>query len=278
MSFFCFFSRKLLLQGDDMSTDYQAVIVTSFWNKPGLIRALYQSSSMSASKRWKMLVVDNGSVGEAKKWLHGWSKNRKNVEVVSRIPFAQEGETRKGSAEHGAALDFAMTHLKREEKMIVIMDTDIIWMKPGWDDVFRGKLENYDHVTTNRKHCDSCPAPYISAFYMDFLKRNNISFSARTDERSIVIKPTEFNDVGWMLNDHNNNKWCMLDQKTPGIGYARALSIRMGDDIIAEHLYAGRKRSTGRIEKWINNCMDNLKKRIKIESFVSSIKDKKDKK
>lgn len=257
-----------------MDTEYKAVIVTSFWNKPGLIRALYQSSSMSAFQPWKMLIVDNGSVGEPKEWLSSWSKTRKNVEVISRVPSTQEGETRKGSAEHGAALDLAMDHLKNEKNMIVIMDTDIIWLKPGWDDIFRNKLENHDHVTTNRKQCDHCPAPYISAFYMEFLKRNKITFSARLDETKQVIRPTELNDVGWMMNDHNNERWCLLDQKTPGVGYARALSIKLDGEMIAEHLYAGRKRNVGRITKWVSTCIKILDDRIKKESFPKSIKDK----
>lgn len=246
-----------------MTENNKTVIVTSFWNRPILIRSLYKSTSMSASLPWRMLVVDNGSIGETKEWLRQWGSARSNVEIIEREPFSPNGENRRGSAEHGSALDFAMGHLRMEKSMVVIMDTDIIWLKPKWDKLFFEKLNNHDHVTTHRKDCTECPAPYISAFYMDFIHKNKIAFTPRLDEKMIVKKPTSMNDVGWMMNDYNGSGWCRLEHKTPGIGYARALAIRHESDPIAEHLYAGRKRSAGRIIKWVDGCFNELRKNIK---------------
>jgi hypothetical protein len=239
------------------------VIVTSFWNRPMLLRGLYLSSKKSVRNKWRMLVVDNGSENENKQWLYEWSKNIDNLEIIRRSSYSQDCIARKSSAEHGAALDYAMSHLKGTDETIVIADSDIVWMKPHWDDSFLAQLENHEHVTTCRKYCKECPAPFLSAFNYNFIEKYSLSFLPRTDAELQVIRPTEMNDVGWMMNEIADERWKKLVQAPPGIGYSKALSITMDNEIIAEHLCAGRKKSGGRILKWSSGCMNILDQNIK---------------
>jgi hypothetical protein len=254
-----------------MSDNKELVIVTSFWNRPQLLKSLYYSTSLSLKIKWKMLVVDNGSCGPHKAWIDYWGRSlkRSNVEIITREAYSKNLSNRMSSAEHGAALDVAMKHLNGCQSLIVIMDSDIIWMKPRWNELFEKLLDTHDHITTVRKDCEICPAPYISAFYKKFIDNNNITFAPRTDERLQVLRPTAQNDVGWMMNNIRQDKWAVLSQKTPGIGYSRALLIKHEEEIIAEHLSAGRKRKNGRIESWTNACLDILKSNIKKDSVAA---------
>lgn len=245
-----------------MSSKSSIVVVTSFFNKPRLLKSLYKSTSLSVSEPWRMLVIDNGSEGEYHQWIDSWKKINKNVSVIRRDTFAGKGQPRMGSAEHGAALDLAMDNMSSEKSMIVIADNDIIWLKKDWNLLFREKLNTFDHITTRRKNCPELPGPYISAFYMNFINTNEIKFSPRVDGKFQVLKPTEFNDVGCMLHYLPKEKWYPLSHSSPGIGYIRAMTIKDNEDVIAEHLGAGRKKSIGRIEKWINGCLDELRNNI----------------
>lgn len=260
-----------------MSDQLNTVIVTSFWNRPSLLKGLHFSSRRSIRGSWRMLVVDNGSVAENKDWLYSWAEEMANVKILRRESYSDLADKRMSSAEHGAALDLAMKELESSEEMIVIADSDIIFMKPRWDEFFAEKLKEYDHVTTHRKTCEDCPAPYISAFYMSFIKNNSLTFSPRVNDKMEVIRPTNKNDVGWKMNDLPKDRWCILSQAQPGVGYSRALSIKYESEQIAEHLSAGRKRKDGRIKKWMSVCLSVLENNKKVLHDSEKIKNPKKK-
>lgn len=261
-----------------MSDSPQTVVVTSFWNRPKLLQGLHFSTRLSVRTSWRMLVVDNGSLGENKEWLYAWSSQMNNIEIISRDPFSSPEGKRMSSAEHGAALNLAMDHLKDSADMIVIADSDIVWMKPRWNEFFLEKLKNFDHITTYRRNCSECPAPYVSAFYMNFIRENNIDFSPRVNNHMEVIRPCIKNDVGWMMNDLPKDRWGVLSQAVPGIGYSRSLSIKYEQEQIAEHLAAGRKKKEGRISKWLSICIATLEKNKKDLMHQEAIEAKRNKK
>lgn len=219
-----------------------------------------------------MLVVDNGSVSENKEWLYSWAEEVGNVKVIRREAYSPLEEKRMSSAEHGAALDVAIKDLESSKELIIISDSDIIFMMPRWDEFLAEKLNQYDHVTTHRKTCQNSPAPYLSAFYMDFIKNNNLTFAPRVNENMQVIRPTNQNDVGWQMNHLPKEKWGVLTQAAPGFGYSRALSIKFESEVIAEHLYGGRKRKDGRIKSWMGACLSVLEKNKKILQDKEKIK------
>ena len=260
-----------------MSDQLNTVIVTSFWNRPSLLKGLHFSSRRSPRRNWRMLVVDNGSIAENKEWLYAWAEEVGNVKVIRRDAYSPLNEKRMSSAEHGAALDLAMQDLESSKELIVVSDSDIIFMLPRWDEFFSDKLKTYDHITTHRKACADYPAPYLSAFYMNFIINNNLIFAPRVDEKMEVIRPTNENDVGWQMNHLPKEKWGVLSQATPGLGYSRALSIKFESELVAEHLYAGRKRKDGRIKSWMSACLSVLEKNKKELQEKEKIKNPKKK-
>ena len=258
-----------------MSDQLNTVIVTSFWNRPSLLKGLHFSSRRSLRSRWRMLVVDNGSVADNKDWLYPWAEESGNVEVIRREAYSMAEDKRMSSAEHGAALDVAIKHLEGSKELIVISDSDIIFMMPRWDELLADNLNSYDHMTTNRKNCAECPAPYLSAFYMDFIKNNSLTFAPRVNSEMEVLRPTSQNDVGWKMNSLPKEKWGILTQSIPGHGYSRALSIKFGSEVIAEHLCAGRKKKEGRIKSWMSACLSVLENNKKLLQAKEAIKNPK---
>lgn len=264
-----------------MSDQLNTVIVTSFWNRPLFLKGLHFSSRRAIRNKWRMLVVDNGSIAENKDWLYSWSEEVGNVTIVHRDAYSKAEDKRMSSAEHGAALDIAMQSLEGSKELIVISDSDVIFMMPRWDEFIAEKLKSYDHITTHRKASPAHPAPYLSAFYMDFIKNNSIKFAPRVNEKLEVIRPTNENDVGWQLNALPKERWGMLTHAAPGLGYSRALSIKFESELIAEHLYAGRKRKEGRIKSWMSMCMsvlENNKKILREKELIKNTNKKQTKK
>lgn len=230
-------------------------ICSVVYNQPEFVSMLHESLKNTCTNPWRLHIIDNGS---DKKYADTTRSacSADNIKYHSRECIFPPS---RASQAHGDALNYAVAKIGSEHSLMMLVDSDINFVKKGWDKLIRNSLPILGHVTTVRNQDMVLPAAFLSVFRKRSVLNKKISFmpEIRKNGKAIYGK-----DVGHRLSMIPANRWKKLgnniingsDGLITNIGGSYEISI---DNImIASHLSRGRfsKRRRDSLRDWISQC------------------------
>lgn len=245
--------------GDKVSNTEVMHICSVVCNQPNLISSLHESVQSTCILPWKMHIVDNGS---SERNLDA----SKSICADSKIGFysrtSEYGLSRSSQA-HGDALDYIVKTIGSENSLILIVDSDMFFVKKGWDEMLRSRLPISGHITTVRSETIISPAAFISLFRKRTIKNKRISFMPEVNKTGKAVLGK---DVGSQLARIPKSRWVNLENVQAGgkqgiTSIAGSYDISMDGVPIVSHLSRGRMsgRRKDFMEAWLDQCREYAK-------------------
>lgn len=230
-------------------------------NQPEFVSMLNNSLKKTCVHPWRLHIIDNGS-------------NKKNSDLTQSVCISNKINyifrecvfpPSRASQAHGDALNYAVANIGRDHSIMMLVDSDIQFVKKGWDAIARKSLPILGHVTTIRNQNTILPAAFISIFRKRSILNKKISFMPEMGKNGKAIHGK---DVGHQLYRIPASRWKKLGnniiQEPGGVvtKIAGSYDISIDDVMIASHLSRGRfsTRRRNKLEEWNLQCEEYFTK------------------
>lgn len=234
-------------------------ICTLIFNQPECLEALHESLQKTCVMPWELHVVDNGSEKSKLDRIINFCVSN-NIDIICRK--CDFGMARASEA-HGDGLDFIIKNFGVEDSIMMIVESDLYFVKKGWDRDLRLNLPKNGHATTIRNPAIYQPAAFLSMFRKKTITSKKISFMPRAKKNG---KAMSYHDVGYQLASIPNQRWhrlgnAMVTEENGITKISGSHDIYNGRVKIASHLSRGRLSSRRKMSfsLWLDQCREYFK-------------------